>query len=408
MEWIPIRTFKKILGLKSRIKAIYGGSSAGKTVSILPYLYQKAVDNPGEVITVVSDTLANLKKGAVRDFKNILLSTESWNPEGWSKTDSIYTLRNGSIIEFVGCDDETKLRGPRRNRCYINEANRVSFDVFQQLDRRTDKEMILDWNPSGAFWYNEHIKDHVDHDVLVVNYTDNEALSEQQMDYFRELKRQSTRSAYMLNEWKVYGLGEWGALAGACIKDYGWCHKGSDGSFYSVEEDSEGNPAGSTLEGYKLCGIGLDFGNNDPNAGVALYKHSEKKSFIAEEILYKPGISIPYMHRLLSKYDTTIYADYSWPQTIMELNRLFNTNKVLKCKKGPDSIKNGIDLINEVELFVVRGSNNLAKEFQMYRYKEDKDGNLVDGKFEGPDHLVDALRYVLTRNIKKRKLKLSL
>ena len=394
MKWIPIRTFKKILSLKKRLKAIYGGSSAGKTVSILPYLYQKAVDNPGEVITVVSNTLANLKKGAIRDFKNILLSTDAWEPEQWSKTESIYTLANGSVVEFVGADDETKLRGPRRNRCYINEANRVSFDVYQQLDRRTDKEMILDWNPSEPFWYNEHIMDEVDHDVLVVNYTDNEALNEQQLNYFHDLERQSTRSDYMMNEWLVYGLGQWGQTKGACIKDYKWCHRDTEGKFYDLD--------GNDMEGYRLCGVGLDFGNNDPNAAVALYKNDEKKSFIVDEILYKPKLSIKSIYNTINKYDARTYADYSWPQTINELNRLFGTSKVLKCKKGPDSIKNGIDLINEVDLYITRGSNNLAKEFQIYRYKEDKDGNLVDGKYEGPDHLVDALRYVLSRNIKKK------
>ena len=400
-EFRPTNCMKKILKLKKRIKAVYGGSSSGKTYCILAILYQKAVDNPGETITIASNTLANLKKGAIRDFKNILIATDCWDPDSWMKSESIYNLSNGSIIEFIGLEDETKARGPRRNRLFIDEANRVSFEVYQQLERRTDKEVLLSWNPSGPFFYNDYIRDDVDHDELVVNFKDNEALNEQQLEYFHNLERQSTRSEYMLNEWKVYGLGEWGQVQGACIRDYKWCHSGDPGEFYDL--------AGNPLEGYHLCGIGLDFGNNDPNAAVALYKN-DSNSFIVDEILYKPHLEISQLYKAIKGYDTIIYADYAWPQTINELNRLFQrsngTTPVRKCRKGPDSVKNGIDLINEVDLYVTRGSNNLGKEFLSYRYKQDKDGNLVDGKTEGPDHLVDALRYVLSRNIKKRNAKI--
>ena len=393
--WIPTTCFRKILKLKKRIKAVYGGSSSGKTYNILCKLYQDAVDNPGETITVASNTLANLKKGAIRDFKNILLSRDAFDSDAWKKSESVYELNNGSILEFIGLEDETKARGPRRNRLFIDEANRVSFDVYQQLERRTDKEVLLSWNPSEPFWYNDHIMNDVDHDQLVTNYTDNEALNEQQLDYFKELERQSTRSDYMMNEWKVYGLGEWGQTRGACITDYKWCHKASENEFY--------DDFGNALEGFKLVGMGLDFGNNDPNAAVNLFK-DEHGRFIVEEILYQNKMDYKGIYNAIKGYDTKIYADYAWPLVIKELNR--KGLRVLKCKKGPDSIKAGIDLINEVDLFVVRGSNNLAKEFQTYRYKENKDGDPMDGKYAGPDHLIDALRYVLTRNRTKKQVKI--
>ena len=393
--WIPTTCFKKILKLKRRIKAIYGGSSSGKTYNILCKLYQSAVDHPGETITVASNTLANLKKGAIRDFKNILLSRDAWDSDSWKKSESIYELNNGSIIEFIGLEDETKARGPRRNRLFIDEANRVSFEVYQQLERRTDLEVLLSWNPSEPFWYNDHIMNDVDHDQLVTNYLDNEGLNEQQLEYFSELERQSTRSDYMMNEWKVYGLGEWGQTRDACITDYKWCHKASENEFY----DDDGN----ALEGFQLVGMGLDFGNNDPNAAVNLFK-DEHNRFIAEEILYQNKMEYRSIYNALKGYDTKIYADYSWPLAIKELKR--KGLNITKCKKGPDSIKAGIDLINEVDMYIVRGSNNLAKEFQTYRYKVSKDGDPMDGKYEGPDHIVDALRYVLTRNITKKQVKI--
>ena len=384
MNWKPTECFYKIVELDKPIKAIYGGSSAGKTVAILPYLYQKAIDNPGEVISIFSDTLANLKEGAMRDFKQILEGTGRWNPDCWLKSESKYHLLNGSVIEFIGADQETKVRGPRRDRCYINEANRVKFDVYQQLQLRTRKEMILDWNPSGFFWYNEYIREVVEHDELVVTYLDNAYCGEGVLRSMKSLEAASHKSDYALNQWKVYGLGQWGSVSGACITDY-----------EIVDE---------IPDGYALWGIGLDFGNNDPNAGVALYKHQERDSFVFDEILYKNKMAIPEISSVLTKYDCVVYADFSWPQTIIELNRL--GNKVLKCKKGPDSIKAGIDLINSKEVFITKRSKNILEEIGMYAYKRDGDGNLIDGKFVGPDHLIDAMRYVLQRASKRNEAKL--
>ena len=375
------------------MKAIYGGSSAGKTVAIIPYLYQKAAENPGEVITIISDTLANLKKGAIRDFKNILVSTDVWDHNCWLKSESTYHLNNGSIIEFVGADDETKLRGPRRQRCYINEANRIKYEVFDQVNMRTEKEMILDWNPSGPFWYNQYIMDILDHDALVVNFKDNESLSEEQLQIFSDMEAQSKLSEFHMNKWRVYGLGEWGTLEGACIKSYEIIH--------NIPID------------FELIGIGLDFGSVDANAAVALYKDNQGR-FLFDEILYKNEEAYEGKPMLEGIYDDIcnyysndvhVYADYAAYGAISYLQRL-GLRGVRKCRKGPDSIKNGIDLINEKRPFVTKRSTNLLEEFGLYRYKTDKDGNLVEGKYEGPDHLVDACRYVLSSNIKKKQFKI--
>ena len=375
IDWIPIKSFRRLVEADkkgSTLKAMYGGSSAGKTVSILPYLYQKAVDNPGEIVSIFSDTLANLKTGAMRDFQQILESTGVWDPQCWLKSESVYHLHNGSKIEFIGADNESKVRGPRRDRCYINEANRVKYEVYQQLESRTRKEMILDWNPSGSFWYNEHILGVIDHDEIVVNFKDNEALDDKMLEKFARWEAQSTRSEYAMNYWKVFGLGEWGVAPGTCITDYKTIDRIPDG--------------------YKLFGLGLDFGNNDPNAAVALYENDEGK-FIFDEVLYKNKLNMLEISKVLKEYDAWIYADYAWPQSIIEL-RIYGHN-IIDCKKGPDSIKHGIDLINQHDISITSRSKNILNEVGLYRYKTDGDGNPIDGKYEGPDHLIDAMRYVL-------------
>ena len=395
MDWIPTRCYAKCLGLTKRLKAVYGGSSAGKTVAILPILYKHAAENPGEVITVISDTLANLKKGAIRDFKSILVSVGAWDPNCWSKSEFIYTLRNGSIIEFVGSEDETKLRGPRRDRCYINEANRIKYDVFEQVKMRTKGEIWMDWNPSGKFWYNQYIKGVVDHDELVVNYKDNDWVFTEEgkstLEEFKDMKAQSDLSEYHKNRWRVYGLGEWGVLEGACIKSY------------EVIDDIP--------DGFEMKGIGLDFGTTSPNAAVALYQNEEGR-FLFDEVLYKTQKDYKGkpmyegIYKDICNYwgpDIWVWADYNFGEGINILRRL-GLNHIRKCKKGPDSIKAGTDLINDKNPLVTKRSKNLLEEFGLYRYRTDKDGNLEEGKYEGPDHLVDACRYVLAKNIRRRKL----
>ena len=384
MAWQMTTGARKILGMEGRFKAVFGGASASKTYSIIPMLINKAIANSGEVITIVSDTARNLRDGAQRDFITIMRDFKRWDRARWKATINRYEFANGSVIEFLGADDPDKFRGPRRDRLYVNEANRISFETFNQLDTRTRKEVILDWNPTAPFWYDTEVKGKISHEWLRLTYLDNESLSPEEIDHFNNRKEMGKTSNYWKNWWRVYGLGLNGTIEGACVKDY------------TIMESNE------IPDGYRMVGIGLDFGNNDPNAAVRLFKDDSER-FIFDEILYRPKMEISQISDALKPYDVLIYADYAWPQTINELKKL--GHKVLKCKKGPDSIKAGIDLINSKDISVTPRSENLIQEFQSYAYKKDKNGMLEDGKYTGPDHLVDACRYVLTKNVKRRQIK---
>ena len=386
MKWIPTTATKKIVKLTKRLKAVYGGASAGKTFSIIPILIDRAIKNKGEVITIISDTMPNLKGGAMRDFKMIMQSLDRWERDRWKETFSRYEFRNGSIIEFIGANEPDRFRGPRRDRLYINEANRVDYETFKQLNQRTRKEVWMDWNPTSPFWYYTEILENIEHDHLKLTYLDNETLSPEEVKIFDQMKflaEKPDAKEYDKNYWKVYGLGEVGQVSGACIKNY--------------------RVVDAIPDGFRLLGVGLDFGKVDPNAAVALYK-GEDNSYVFDELVYKKNQDTEDLYKELKDYDTYFYADYAWPDTIAWLKKLGLVN-IRKCKKGPDSIKYGIDLLNEKDINVTKRSENLITEFNSYRYKEDKDGNLMEGKYEGPDHLVDACRYVLTKTSKKRQIK---
>jgi phage terminase large subunit len=140
---------RKIAALTKKIRAVQGGTSASKTISILLHLIHEAQSDKEPTLTsIVSESIPHLKRGAMRDFKNILKAHKYWKDKSWNATDSIYTFETGSQIEFFSSDNGDKLRGGRRDRCFINEANNVLLDAFDQLEVRTREYVFLDWNPS--------------------------------------------------------------------------------------------------------------------------------------------------------------------------------------------------------------------------------------------------------------------
>ena len=192
---------KKLLKLKKRIRAVCGGTSASKTVSILMILIDYAQSHKNEMISVVSETMPHIKRGAERDFKNIMLDHGYWTDNNWNATDHIYTFETGSRIEFFSADSPDKLRGPRRDVLFINEANNIPYDAFTQLEVRTKKLIWLDWNPTNAFWfYTELREQRADLDFITLTYKDNEALDPQIIEAIESRKGNK-------NWWRVYGLG---------------------------------------------------------------------------------------------------------------------------------------------------------------------------------------------------------
>ncbi len=147
---------KKVASLKKKVRGIQGGTSASKTISILLTLIDKAQrDTTPTLTSIVSESTPHLKRGAIRDFKNIMQAHNYWKDSAWNATNSIYTFETGSQIEFFSADMPDKLRGARRDRCFINEANNVPLDAFDQLEVRTKEFIYLDWNPTNEFGFTQ-------------------------------------------------------------------------------------------------------------------------------------------------------------------------------------------------------------------------------------------------------------
>jgi len=359
---------KKILALTKRIRAVCGGTSASKTISILLYLIAKAQSDTKPTLTsVVAESIPHLKRGAIRDFKNILQAHHYWKDSNWNATDSIYTFETGSKIEFFSSDNGDKLRGARRDRLFINEANNNSFDAFNQLEVRTKEFCFLDWNPTNEFWfYTDILGKRDDVEFITLTYKDNEALDKQIIEAIEQRKNNK-------NWWKVYGLGQLGEVEGKIYKDW-----------QVIDEI----PHEARLERY-----GLDFGySNDPTAIVAIYKYNG--GFILDEITYQKGLSNKQIADILNNTDKAlVIADSAEPKSIDEL-KIHGIN-ILPSLKGQGSVNKGIQFIQDQRISVTKRSINILKEYRNYLWKTDKDGKILNVPESGFDHSMDAIRYAL-------------
>lgn len=365
---------RKIAALTKRIKAIQGGTSAGKTIGIEQVLIDKCQrDNAGDITSVVSESLPHLKRGAIRDFLSILQSQNYYDDSRWNRSDFSYTFETGAILEFFSVDQPSKVRGPRRKRLFINEANNVPFETFEQLEVRTLKEIYLDWNPTNEFWYYtevEPMRDDVDH--LILTYRDNEALAS---EIVRSIEQRKNRKGW----WQVYGEGQLGEVEGKIYKDW---------------QILDEVPIEAKLER-----TGLDYGySNDPSAGVDIYRWNG--ALIFDEVLFQKGMSNKQIADTLSSNDSRfVIADSAEPKSNDEL-RLYGI-KIAGAEKGKDSVNNGIQLVQEQRCFITKRSVNIIKEYRNYLWETDKDGKILNVPEHTFSHSMDAIRYAVTSFLKR-------
>jgi len=369
------QALNKLRELDSRVKIVRGGTSAGKTICILLILIDYAIKNKGKEISVVSESVPHLRRGALKDFLSILKSLGRYKDSQYNKSTLKYIFTNGSYIEFFSTDQPDKLRGARRTDLYINECNNVPFDAYQQLTVRTSGSIWLDYNPASIFWVDKELVGKEDTTFITLTYKDNESLPQTIVKEIEKAREKSKTSTYWSNWWRVYGLGLTGNIEGACIPDW-------------KEIDKIPTEA-------RLLGHGLDFGYSIDNSTIiSLYKWNN--AYIYDEILCKKGMLNRDISRFLtqSNIKETIVADSAEPKSIAELQTYGHS--IYGVSKGRDSVVYGLNLMNQNEIYVTAKSKNLKRELSGYIWAKDKEGNqLQKPTGEHPD-CIDAARYVLT------------
>lgn len=367
MKYVATTALKKILGLKKRIKIVQGGSSAGKTIAILMVLIDIAQREKNLLISVVSETMPHLRRGAYRDFLNIMEAHGYYEEACLNKTELIYTLPGtGSRIEFFSADQPGKVRGPRRDILFINEANGLDYETYTQLAIRTNLSIFIDYNPTSSFWVHDEIIPSQEHDFLIITYKDNEGLPE---SIVKELESRKGNKRF----WTVYGEGKVGEVGGRIYT--GW-------------EILDEIPFEA-----RLFRRGLDFGySQDPTAIVDIYQWNG--AYVLDEVFYEKFQSNRKIADFLlnQEYPALTIADSAEPKSIDELKG-YGVN-VIAAQKGPGSVQQGIQFMQDQKIFITKNSVNGIREYRNYVWKEDRDGRILDVPDDGQeDHFLDAARY---------------
>jgi phage terminase large subunit len=259
----------KISKLRKRIRIVQGGTSSSKTFSIIPLLISYAIETPNSEISIVSESIPHLKRGAVKDFISIMVMTGKYKDSSFNKSDLKYRFGNGSFIEFFSVDQPDKLRGARRDILFINECNNIHFEAYNQLAIRTKKFIYLDYNPTSEFWVHTELMNDPDSEFIILTYKDNEALAPALVKEIEKAKEKAKFSAYWANWWSVYGLGQVGSLEGVIFSNW--------------------SQIDTVPEGAKLIGYGMDFGfTNDPTTLIAVYRFND--CLVVNELIYKTGL----------------------------------------------------------------------------------------------------------------------
>src|SRR3569833_1035436 len=368
--FVPTTATHKLLKLNKRIRGVAGGTSAGKTISILQILIDYAQSTKGELISVVSESFTHLRRGAMRDFLNIMEAQGYYKDDRWSKTDFAYTFETGSKIEFFSADQPGKVRGPRRDVMFVNEANNIPYEAFDQLRIRTRKTIWLDWNPVSEFWWYTEVVPNYEHDFLTLTYLDNEGLDASIVQDIESHK-------YNKNWWQVYGLGQLGEV---------------EGRIYTGWQIIDDIPFEARLERR-----GLDFGFSvDPAAIVDIYYYNG--GYILNERLFRKGMTnkpLADFLNMLDRPNTLVMADSAEPKSIEEVKQ-YGVN-ILGAKKVGDGkksyLKASIGFVQEQLISVTKQSVNLIREYRGYLWMTDRDGKQINEPERGNDHALDAARY---------------
>lgn len=360
-----------------------GGSRSSKTYSILQlFIYLMMQPNvKNKTFSVVSESLPHLKRGAMKDFFDIIKDENIYDELKHNRTDNKYLIGT-NYIEFFGVEEASKVAGAGRDFLFVNEANNISFQTFQQLQLRTRLLSFLDWNPTASFWYHEFLQQQENVGYIHSTYLDNPYVSQNTVDLLESMKDRDR------NFYNVYALGLVGNLEGLVFNNF---------RIENFEQNDK-----------RI--FGMDFGyTNDPTTLVSVYM--KDRTLYCDELLYNQGLTNQdisnYLLQLgVRKHSDIIYADSAEPKSIEELYRL--GWMVKPSIKGPDSVINGINTLKSFDIVVTPRSLNLIKELRNYQWLKDKDGKSIN-KPIGLDHSIDALRYCVASHyrIEKRSASFS-
>lgn len=363
---------------RPRIISQRGGTRSGKTFSTLQFLHLviPEADGPGDVTSVVSETLPHLKRGAVRDFERIVGRPLSACGE-WNASTLTWTYANGARLEFFSADSPDKVMGPARKRLFCNECNHIRYETYRQLAVRTTGLILLDYNPAAMFWAIEKVETRADCVCIRTTYEDNRDFLS--ADQVAEIESNRGDAKW----WKVYGLGEIGTLEGAVY------------DFDTIDALPEERSSLVEVQG-------LDFGfTNDPTARVQVLADTGRRVIYCRQRCYRTRMLNSDIIADLKADgvppNVEVFADCVEPKSIEEIRRA--GFRIMPCNKDApakfDKLAFQLQWMRGWRLLVTKDSLDLIEELRNYTWAQDKDGHPLNWPVDRFNHLLDALRYAV-------------
>lgn len=348
-----------------------GGTRSSKTYSICQLVIAVCLRDANTSVSVVRKTFPALRASVMKDILAILKELGIYNQNNHHKTEFTYKFDNGSEIVFFSADNDLKLRGRQHDIVWINEGNELSYDIFSELNQRTRKSILIDFNPSDMYSYIYDLYKRPESIKIHSNYKDNPFLPS---ELIREIEYYKENDPW---RWRVMGLGEVGE---------------SPELIFDTIEYYDNMPTNSQIS------YGADWGFKDPTTivKVGLLDGVYGWELYIEEILYETHLKpqeIKVKFEMLLSKDDDIYCDHR-PEYVSMLED-FN------IKNANKSIYEGLMAMKDCRIFIKRDSANTIREFQNYKWKKVSD-RITDVPVDFHNHAIDAARYA-TMGLKKGK-----
>ena len=383
----------------NRYQIYFGGSSSGKSYS----LAQRAVLDvfKGDRNYLIVRNVQNTIKRSV--FNEVTKSINNFGLKEYfdiNKTDLVITCNiNDMQILFCGLDDVEKIKSitPKKGvitDIWVEEATETSYNDIKQLDKRLRgrskvvKRLTLSFNPilkdhwlyTHYFDIYEDNKQYIERNnvsILKTTYKDNNFLTQDDIDAL-----ENETDAYYYN---VYTLGNWGVLGSVIFKNWRVEEFGTD-----------------TFDNYKH---GVDWGfADDPFAYImSHYDKMRKRLYVCDEICAVGLLNNESAPMVKEKANNDlVICDSAEPKSVSEFRTLRVNSK--GAKKGAGSIEYGIKFLQGLEIIIHPRCQNFKNEISKYKYKEDKNGNVLPIPVDKDNHLIDALRYSLEGDMTNNKV----
>lgn len=354
---------------------VQGGMRSAKTYSIVMLIVSWCQQNANKIASVAGISYPHLAKGAIRDFQTIMKNAGIWEPDRWNGSSKTYTFANDTILEFISVD-KMDAHGPARDLLFVNEANDMDWETFDQLAARSTQKVIIDYNPTSEFWAHTELlaKKPERCDFIILTYQDNEALAPRIRDYIES--HRPKKGEKPSNWWTVYGLGQIGTL--------------EDNIYAGWRKLASGD-----MDETKLIRYGLDFGFNDQTAMVAIYERKDSEELIVEQVIYESGLLSGAYPAKLKTADIDpnilIVADAARPEIIAEIRKA--GFRIIPADKNAGSVLRGIDRVKQRH--IVYYGKDLEREYLSYQWRKTRGGERLNEPQDGNDHLMDAMRYAI-------------